>query len=79
LATPSRLAPTIQQRSKGGDVTSIHTPVIAQGLTLNHAEGVVIRTPVIADGLTLNHAEGVIPTPVIAQGLTRHPERVVRP
>jgi len=38
----------------------VRTPVIAQALTLNHAESVVIRTPVIAQSLTLNHAEGVI-------------------
>jgi hypothetical protein len=55
-------------------MTSIHTPVIRQGLTANHAEGVVIRTPLIAQGLTANHVEGVvIQTPVTA------PERVVRP
>jgi hypothetical protein len=38
----------------------VRTQVIAQALTLNHAESVVVRTPVIAQSLTLNHAESMI-------------------
>jgi hypothetical protein len=44
---------------KGGTMTSIHTPVIALGLIINHAEGVVIRTPVTAP-LTQKRPEGVV-------------------
>ena len=36
-----------------------HIPVVAQGLSFNHAESAV-KLPVVAQGLSFNHAEGVV-------------------
>ena len=38
----------------------ISTPLVAGGLSWNHAEGIVVSTPLVGGGWSLNHAEGVV-------------------